>query len=493
MAQMLIGGEWVGSRSGDVFEVMNPATGEMVDTAPRATVEEARQAIDAAAEAFLVWSEWTQAKRADVLRRSVELVRMREKELATLLTKEQGKPFREAILEIRRFAHTMEYYAGLGKNIRGGYIPQIDDGKYGLIIKRPLGVCGAIVPWNFPVSLMGNKIGPALLAGNTMVIKPAETTPLTSLRVVGLFSEAGLPKGALNVVTGRGPVVGEEIVTNPKVRKIGFTGSTEVGRRVMASAAESIKRVTLELGGSDPMIVCDDGDIEAAAKAAAVGRFFNCGQACLAIKRLYLFDSIADEFIDRLAARVKKLRVGNGLAEGTIIGPMHSQTQREEVESQVQEAIDRGAKALVGGGRLNGGDYDRGHFYAPTVLTDVPEDARVATEEVFGPALPVFRVGSLDEAIEKANNSIFGLGSSIWTNDLNRATRAAERIEAGYTWINSAQIIYDELPFGGFKQSGLGKEHGIEAIDYYSETKAVVVSTSPDAVEKKPSAGESQR
>ncbi len=479
MAQMLIGGEWVNSRSGDYIEVMNPATGEAVDRAPRGTKEDASEAIDAAEAAFATWSEWTQAKRADVLRRTVELIRANEKELATLLTREQGKPLREAMLEIRRYAHTIEYYAGLGKNIRGGYIPQIDDGKYGLIIKRPLGVCGAIVPWNFPVSLMGNKIGPALLAGNTMVIKPAETTPLTDLRVIKLFLDAGLPAGVLNMVTGQGSVVGEEIVTNPKVRKIGFTGSTEVGRRVMASAASGIKRVTLELGGSDPMIVCDDGDIDEAAKAAAVGRFFNCGQACLAIKRLYLFDSIADDFIEKLVARVKKLRVGNGLAEGTMIGPLHSRTQRDEIESQVQDAVDRGARVLVGGERLSGGEFDSGHFYAPTVLADVAEDARVATEEVFGPALPIFRVGSLDEAIEKANDSIFGLGSSIWTNDLNRATRAAERIEAGYTWINSAQIIYDELPFGGFKQSGLGKEHGTEALDYYTETKSVVVSSKP--------------
>jgi acyl-CoA reductase-like NAD-dependent aldehyde dehydrogenase len=477
MAQMLIGGDWVGSRNGDVFQVMNPATGEPVDTAPRATVEDARDAIDAAEAAFAIWGEWPQGKRADVLRRAVELVRMHDKELANLLTREQGKPIREAILEIRRFAHTIEYYAGLGKNIRGGYIPQIDEGKYGLIIKRPLGVVGAIVPWNFPVSLMGNKVGPALLAGNTMVIKPAETTPLTDLRVIGLFLEAGLPKGVLNVVTGRGSVVGEEIVTNPKVRKIGFTGSTEVGRQVMASAAAQIKRVTLELGGSDPMIVCDDADIDGAVKAAAVGRFFNCGQACLAIKRLYLFESIADDFIARLGPRVKKLKVANGLSEGTIVGPLHSETQCAEVEAQVQDAIGRGAKVITGAERLSGPEYDHGNFYAPTVLVDVPEDSRMATEEVFGPALPIFRIKDLDEGIAKANNSIFGLGSSVWTKDLGRATKAAERIQAGYTWINSPQTIYDELPFGGFKQSGLGKEHGTEALDYYTETKSVVVSS----------------
>ncbi|HXG63824.1 MAG TPA: aldehyde dehydrogenase family protein [Blastocatellia bacterium] len=477
MAQMYIGGEWVDSRNGETIPVMNPATGEVVDHAPRATVEDTRDAIQAAEQAFQVWSEWPQARRAEVLHRAVGLIRLHEKELATLLTNEQGKPLREAVLEIRRYAHTIEYYAGLGKNIRGGYIPQIDEGSYGMILKRPLGVVGAIVPWNFPVSLMGNKIGPALLAGNTMVIKPAETTPLTDLRVVALFTEAGLPKGAINVVTGAGSVVGEEIVANPKVRKIGFTGSTEVGRRVMAKAAEGIKRVTLELGGSDPMIVCDDADLDGAAKAAAIGRFFNCGQACLAIKRLYVFDSVADDFIERLVARTKKLRVGRGLSEGTIIGPLHSAAQRDEVEAQVQDALDRGARVLTGGERLRGEEYDSGHFYAPTLLADVPENSRMATEEVFGPALPIFRVGSLDEALEKANNSIYGLGSSVWTRDLNRATKAAERLEAGYTWVNSAQIIYDELPFGGFKQSGLGKEHGIEALDYYTETKSVVFKT----------------
>lgn len=484
MAQMLIGGEWVNSRSNETMEVRNPATGEVVDTAQRGTVEDAREAIDNAAEAFKTWGDWTQARRAEVLHKATELFHKHEKELAQLLVQEQGKPMREAILEIRRFNHTIAYYAGLGKNIRGGYIPQIDDDKYGMILRRPLGVVGAIIPWNFPVSLMGNKIGPALLAGNTMVIKPAETTPLTDLKVVSMFLEAGLPPGVMNVVTGRGSVVGEEIVSNPKVRKVGFTGSTEVGRHIMATAAQTIKRVTLELGGSDPMIVCDDADLDEAAKAAAIGRFFNCGQACLAIKRLYVFDSVADEFTEKLVARTQKLKVGPGMAEGTVIGPMHSTAQRAEVEAQVQDAVERGAKVLTGGKRPEGEVFDKGFFYLPTLLAEVPEDARVATEEVFGPALPIFRVHSLDEAIEKANNSIFGLGSSIWTNDLNRATKAAEKIESGYTWINSAQIIYDELPFGGFKQSGIGKEHGTEAIDYYTETKAVVVSMKPNAASK---------
>jgi len=355
------------------------------------------------------------------------------------------------------------------------------------VIRKPLGVCGAIVPWNFPITLMGTKVGPALAAGNTVVVKPASTTPLTTIRIIELMNQAGLPKGVLNVVTGPGSVVGEELLVNPKVRRIAFTGESATGKHVASVACGDFKRVTLELGGSDPMIVCDDADIDEAAKAASVGRFFNCGQACLAIKRLYLFDSIADDFTEKLVARVKKLRVGNGMAEGTMIGPLHSESQRDEIESQVQDAIDRGARVLAGGDRLRGSDFDNGHFYAPTVLSDVAADSRVATEEVFGPALPIFRVGSLEEAIDRANDSIFGLGSSVWTNDLNRATQAAERLEAGYTWINSAQIIYDELPFGGFKQSGLGKEHGPEALDYYTETKSVVVSTKPTASTGNPS------
>jgi succinate-semialdehyde dehydrogenase/glutarate-semialdehyde dehydrogenase len=244
----------------------------------------------------------------------------------------------------------------------------------------------------------------------------------------------------------------------------------------MEVAAQQVKRVTLELGGSDPMIVCDDADLDQAVSAASVGRFFNCGQACLAIKRLYLFEKIYDQFVAKLISKVERLRVGNGLEQGVIVGPLHSAAQRHEVEEQVRDAIDRGARVLVGGQRLSEGAFSNGYFFPPTLLTDVPEDSRVIQEEVFGPALPIMRVRTFDEAIEKANDSIYGLGSSIWTRDLDKATHAAERLEAGYTWINSPQIIFDELPFGGLKQSGLGKEHGEEALDYYMETKSVVVA-----------------
>jgi succinate-semialdehyde dehydrogenase/glutarate-semialdehyde dehydrogenase len=280
----------------------------------------------------------------------------------------------------------------------------------------------------------------------------------------------------VNTVLGDGPGVGVALTTHPLVAKVGFTGATETGRAVMAGAAQTIKRVTLELGGSDPMIICDDADVDRAVSAASVGRFFNCGQACLAIKRIFLFEEIADEFTEKLAAKVARLKVGPGTAEGVRVGPLHSAEGLEKVEAQVQDAVAKGAKVLAGGKRLTEGEHARGHFFAPTLLADVDPGSRMATEEVFGPALPLFRVKTLDEAIARSNDSIYGLGSSIWTRDLDRATKAAERIEAGYTWINSVTKIYDELPFGGFKQSGLGQEHGHEALECYLQTKAVVVA-----------------
>lgn len=477
MATHFINGEYVQSTGSSIHEVVNPATGEVVDTTPRGTVDDVNEAVQAAADAFPGWWDTPAAKRGAILYEAVEVIRANMAELAHLLTCEQGKPLAEAQMEIQRFAHTIEHYAGLAKNLRGGYVPNLDEKAHGLILKRPYGVCVAIVPWNFPASLMGNKIGPALVAGNTMVVKPAETTPLTDLRVIELMTRAGLPAGVLNCVTGQGSVVGQALIEHPQVTKIGFTGSTEVGRQVMASAAKTIKRVTLELGGSDPLIVCADADIDQAVSAASVGRFFNCGQACLAIKRIFVFEAVADEFSAKLVAKVKKLTVGPGFEAGSRLGPLHTPGQRAEIEAQVQDAVERGAKVLAGGRRPEGTQYDKGNFYLPTVLAEVDPASRVMTEEVFGPAVPIVPVKDLDEAIARANSSIYGLGSSIWTRDLNKAVRAAERLEAGYTWINSVAKIYDELPFGGFKQSGIGQEHGIEAIDHYMATKAVVVKT----------------
>jgi len=480
MAKTFIAGEFHDSENGEITEIRNPATGELVETVPKGTANDTRRAIEVAARALKKWSELAPAKRGSVLLEAARLIREREKDLATLLTKEQGKPVRESILEIRRLAHTLEHYGGMAKSLRGGSV-KLDNGRHGLILRKPLGVCGAIVPWNFPVSLMGNKVGPALLCGNTMVVKPAGTTPLTAIRCVELIHQAivqgGGPKGVINIVTGPGSVVGEELLRNPTVRKIGFTGETGTGKHVMKVAADEVKRVTLELGGSDPMIVCDDADLDRAASAASVGRFFNCGQACLAIKRLYLFDKIADVFMEKLVEKVKKLRLGNGLKPDTLLGPLHTAAQRQEIEAMVEDAVKRGARVLWGAQRPKGEEYDKGFFLLPTLVTDVDPDSRIVKEECFGPALPIMRVKDLDDALEQANRSIFGLGSSVWTRDISKAMESAERLEAGYTWINSAQIIYDELPFGGVKQSGLGKEHGSEAIDYYTETKSVVIAT----------------
>ena len=478
MAKMFINGESVPAESKEEYPVFNPANGQIVDTAPRGNAQDVERAVDAARRAFPKWWATPGAKRGEMVGEAARKIREHVDELAKMLTLEQGKPLIESKREIMRFVHTLEHYAGLGKNLRGGYVPNLDEGRFGIILKRPIGVVAAIVPWNFPVSLMGNKIGPALVAGNAAIVKPASTTPLTDIRAIELMNEVGLPRGVLNIVTGPGGTVGDAILAHPEIRKIGFTGATVTGRHVMEVAAQTIKRVTLELGGSDPMIVCDDANIDQAVGAASVGRYYNCGQACLAIKRVYVFDQIYDEFVDKLAGKVRKLRVGDGMVKGTIVGPMHSAAQRQEVEEQVADAVARGAQAVVGGGRPQGEDWGKGHYYEPTLLVNADPRSRVAREEVFGPALPVWRVHDLDEAIAMSNDSIYGLGSSVWTRDIDKANRAAERLEAGYTWINAQAIIYDELPFGGFKQSGVGKEHGSEALDYYSETKAVVVGTS---------------
>jgi succinate-semialdehyde dehydrogenase/glutarate-semialdehyde dehydrogenase len=463
----------------DVTVIRNPASGEEVGRVPRSGPAEAANAVARAAEAFPGWWATPASKRGEIVRAGAEAVLAHRDELALQLTLEQGKPLREARIEITRFVHTIEHYAGLAKSLRGAYVPSLDVDTHGLVVKRPLGVVVAIVPWNFPTTLLGNKLGPALVCGNTLVAKPAETTPLTTLRIAELMREAGLPGGVFQVVTGKGSVLGEALVTDLRVAKVGFTGSTPVGKHVAELAARGVKRVTLELGGSDPMIVLDDADVDGAVSAASVGRFFNCGQACLAVKRLYVHERVADELVAKLQAKVAKLKLGAGTAEGTMIGPLHSEAQRETLEEQVAATLAHGGELLAGGRRPDGEELANGWFYEPTLILEPPHDSKVAVEEVFGPALPIWRVRGLDEAIERANASQFGLGSSIWTRDLTAATIAAERLEAGYTWINSGQIVYDELPFGGVGESGLGKEHGNEALDYYQESKAVVVRQSP--------------
>src|SRR5438477_3336928 len=347
---MLIGGERVGSTSGRTYEVCNPATGELVDSVPLGNAQDVDQAATAAKHAFGEWADTSAEDRGVALGNACELIKENANEIAQLLTSEQGKTLFEANLEIHHLVHGLEFYAGLASKVRGSYVPLPQKGAYGLVVRQPIGVCGAIVPWNFPLTLMGTKLGPALAAGNTIIIKPASTTPLATLRTAELIQQATyaggkgqLPPGTVNVVTGPGAEVGEELLRNPRVRRIAFTGSTEVGRHVMRVAGAEIKRVTLELGGSDPMIVCADADVESAAKMADTGRFFNCGQMCLGVKRLFVHDSVYDAFVGQLKAILEKKTVGVGTERATRMGPLHLAYQRDEIEAQVEDARAHGA------------------------------------------------------------------------------------------------------------------------------------------------------
>jgi succinate-semialdehyde dehydrogenase / glutarate-semialdehyde dehydrogenase len=480
---MLIGGERVGSASGRTYEVCNPATSETVQSVPLGTAQDVDQAVSAATEAFGAWAETPAEDRGVALANACELIKQNAAEIAQLLTAEQGKTLFEANLEIHHLVHGLEFYAGLASKVRGSYVPLPQKGAYGLVIRQPIGVCAGIVPWNFPLTLMGTKVGPALAAGNTIIIKPASTTPLATLRTAELIQQAvyaggkgKLPAGAINVVTGGGGEVGEALLAHPDVRRIAFTGSTEVGRHVMEVAGPQIKRVTLELGGSDPMIVCEDADVTGAARMADTGRYFNCGQMCLGVKRLFVHTSIYDSFVSQLHDILAKKVVGPGTDRASRMGPLHLAYQREEIEAQVEDARSRGATVSFGGSRPSDAALSQGNFYLPTLIEDAPWDSRVVTEEVFGPVLPVFRFDDLDEAIARANDTVYGLGASIWTRDLVKANRAIERLQAGNVWVNSLHYGYDELPFGGVKASGLGREHGPEALDYYLEPKGVVIA-----------------
>jgi acyl-CoA reductase-like NAD-dependent aldehyde dehydrogenase len=477
MTQALIGGEQVGARSGEETPVVNPATEEAFDAVPKGGPDDVDAAVAAAKEAFSEWSKKDPDDRAQLMRAGIAKVQENAKEIAQLLVREQGKPFSEAMGELHHFLHGMNYYADLASKIEGVYanLPSALGRAYGMVIKKPIGVSAAIVPYNFPLTLMGTKVGPALAAGNTIVVKPANTTPLATLRVAELMQEADLPPGVLNVVTGPGKEVGEALATHPDVRRVALTGSTQTGRRMMEIAAPKFKRVSAELGGSDPVIVFPDADVDAAVRGINIGRFFNAGQACLAAKRVYVFDEIYDEFMEGLTKRVSRYELGDGMEKAEKpkirMGPLNAARHRDVLADQLQDAVDGGAKVAVGG---NGHD-GKGYFFEPTVIEDAPHDSRVVREETFGPLLPVFKVNDVDEAIRLANDSAYGLGSSVYTHDVKWIHRAAQEIEAGMTWVNQLHFGYDELPFGGVKDSGIGREHGKEAIEHYLEQKSVVV------------------
>jgi len=470
---MRIGGKPSASLDDSWTEVKNPATGEVIDRVPSGSADDVGQAVDAAEAAFRGWKKKTTRERGMILFHTAENVRRQHRDLATLLTTEQGKPITEAIDEVRGFANILEFYAGISANQRGEMIRLGSSGDC-MVTREPLGVCGAIIPWNMPVLIMGWKVGPALLAGNTLVLKPASTTPLTNLRLGTILEESGLPPGVLNIVTGRGKSVGEPLVKHPSVRKISFTGNVATGLRIRDLAHQSLKAITLELGGSDPMIVMNDADIDKAVEGAVRGRFYNAGQTCTAVKRLYLHEAIAELFIRKMKKRVESLRIGNGLLPGIDMGPMNSTLQRERIAGMLDETRDKNSGTILTGGcPLQEDPCKQGCFYTPTLVTDVVPGSRLVTEELFGPVLPVMSVPDLDTAIHEANNTRFGLGASIWTSNLATTRRAFDEIRAGIIWVNRHLTVPPEVPFGGTNDSGIGRENGNHALDQYSETKTL--------------------
>jgi acyl-CoA reductase-like NAD-dependent aldehyde dehydrogenase len=471
--QMIINGGDVISADDHWIDIVNPATGETIDHVPRGSPEDAGAAVEAAESAFPSWSEKTARERGMILFLAAAKIREQHKDLARLLTQEQGKPLKESVDEVRGCANILEYYAAISGQPSGEAVRL---GRAGdcLVTRVPLGVCGTIIPWNMPAIIMGWKVGPALLAGNTLVLKPASTTPLTNLRIARLLQDAGLPPGVLNVVTGPGETVGAAIVRHPLVRKISFTGDCATGHRIREMAEGQFKEITLELGGSDPMIVMDDADINCAVDGAIRGRFYNAGQICTAVKRLFLHEKIVPVFLKKLREKTEALRLGNGLDAGTDMGPMNSASQREKLSAVLDEALahDEGC-LLTGGSAPVGGMYEKGFFYRPTLVNDVVPGSRLLTDEIFGPLLPVMTVPDLDTAIREANRSRYGLGASVWTKDLGVAKRVYHEVTAGIIWVNRHLTVPPEIPFGGMNESGIGRENGYHAIESYTQTKTL--------------------
>ncbi|MBP7119605.1 MAG: aldehyde dehydrogenase [Methanolinea sp.] len=471
--KMRIGGEEVAGSDERWLPVINPATGKEIDRVPEGTMYEVDDAVNAAESAFSRWAARSARERGAILFRCATHVRECHTDLARLLTMEQGKPLRDAVDEVRGFANVLEYYAGLSSSLTGDYLPLGPSGD-AVVVHEPLGVCGAIIPWNMPALLMGWKVAPALVTGNTMVFKPASQTPLTGLTLVRIMEDAGLPPGILNVVTGKGEVVGEALVRHPGVKKVSFTGDVETGLRVQELAAGSFKSVTLELGGSDPMIVWKDADIDKAVAGAVRGRFYNAGQTCTAVKRLFIHRSICQEFVYRLKAKVESLNVGNGLSPDVDMGPLSGASQRERIRKLVEDLQNRGQGILLTGGMpLSGPNYDGGFFYAPTVVTDVHPESPLLSKEVFGPVLPVMCIPDLDTAICHANSTRFGLGASVWTKDISVAREVFNRVRSGVVWVNRHLTLPPEIPFGGLKVSGIGRENGREGLVSYTRSRSL--------------------
>ncbi|MFT0182559.1 NADP-dependent succinate-semialdehyde dehydrogenase [Pseudomonas benzopyrenica] len=465
--QAYVDGAWIDADSGATVQVDNPATGETLGTIPKLGRAETKRAIDAANRALPAWRALTAKERSAKLRRWYELMIENQDDLGRLMTLEQGKPLAEAKGEIVYAASFIEWFAEEAKRIYGDTIPGHQADKRILVIKQPIGVTAAITPWNFPTAMITRKAGPALAAGCTMVIKPASQTPYSALALVELAERAGIPKGVLSVVTGSAAEIGAELTESPIVRKISFTGSTEIGAKLMEQSAPTIKKLSLELGGNAPFIVFDDADLDRAVEGAIASKYRNAGQTCVCVNRLYIQDGVYDAFAEKFKAAVAKLKVGNGLEEGVTIGPLIDAKAAAKVKEHIDDAVSQGAKVIAGGkAHANGGSY-----FEPTILADVPKSAKVSKEETFGPLAPLFRFKDEAEVIELANDTEFGLASYFYARDLSRVFRVAEALEYGMVGINTGLISNEVAPFGGVKASGLGREGSKYGIEEYLEIK----------------------
>ena len=467
---MLIGGEFVDSVSGETFPVENPATEETIAEAPRARAEDADRASRAAHTAQTDWRFTPGIEKCELLHAVARNTRAHREELARLLTLEGGKPLIENMDEIEWVAACFDYYAEVGRHESGRVVPPVQRHQMNFVIKEPYGVVVCIVPWNYPLLLMSWKVAPALMAGNSVVIKPSENTPLSTLRMAEVaFSE--LPPGIVNVVSGYGPEAGEALVTHPLTSLVAFTGSVATGRRIATLAVERLKKIHLELGGNDPFIVCDDVDLDVAVRGAAWAAYLNMGQVCTAGERFYVFDSVASKFIDKFVEFARSLRLGNPMGPDVDLGPMINSQQRKKVEQKLDSVRKMGAEILYGGKRPS--KHSRGYFFEPTVVVNVDHSMPLMREETFGPVAPIMRVKNIDEAIALANDSEYGLGANILTNNLEYAMRAVEGIKAGTFWINDPLTDNDAGPFGGMRMSGFGRELGSEGIEAFRDTKHV--------------------
>lgn len=468
--QAYINGEWLDADNGQTIKVTNPATGEVIGTVPKMGTAETRRAIEAADKALPAWRALTAKERSAKLRRWFELMIENQDDLARLMTTEQGKPLAEAKGEIAYAASFIEWFAEEAKRVYGDTIPGHQPDKRLIVIKQPIGVTAAITPWNFPAAMITRKAGPALAAGCTMVLKPASQTPYSALALVELAHRAGIPAGVLSVVTGSAGEVGGELTGNSLVRKLSFTGSTEIGRQLMQECAKDIKKVSLELGGNAPFIVFDDADLDKAVEGAIISKYRNNGQTCVCANRIYVQDGVYDAFAEKLAAAVAKLKIGNGLEDGTTTGPLIDGKAVAKVQEHIEDAVAKGAKVLAGGKLIEG------NFFEPTILVNVPKTAAVAKEETFGPLAPLFRFQDEAEVIAMSNETEFGLASYFYARDMSRVFRVAEALEYGMVGINTGLISNEVAPFGGIKASGLGREGSKYGIEDYLEIKYLCIS-----------------